>query len=61
MAKDVGEVAVVAVGPKMAAGRAVDQLSGDAHTVAGLAHAALEQELHAQLARRLLHVTALPL
>ena len=40
--EDVVEVAVVALGPDVAAGRAVDELRGDAHAVAGFAHAAFE-------------------
>jgi hypothetical protein len=39
--------------------RRVDQLAGDAHAVAGLAHAAFEHVTHPQLARYLLHVSRL--
>ena len=52
--EDVGELAVVALGPDVAVGRGVDQLDGDAHPVAGLAHAALDHVLDAELARHLL-------
>ncbi len=41
-AEDVVELAVVALGPKVAAGGRVDQLRVDAHLLAGLAHAALQ-------------------
>ena len=47
--EDVGELAVVAVGPEMPAGRRVDQLGGDAHPLAGAPHAALEHMADAQL------------
>ena len=39
----------------MSAGCRVDQLPGDAHPVAGLAHAAFEHVAHAELLRHLLH------
>ena len=51
--EDVGQVAVVAVGPDVVAGRAVDQLGGDPHPAAGLAHAAFEHVADAELARHL--------
>ena len=41
---------------RCAAGRRVDQLAGDAHPAAGLAHAAFEHVAHAQFAADLLHV-----
>ncbi len=60
--EDVGELAVVALGPDVAVGRGVDQLDGDAHPVAGLAHAALDHVLDAELARHLpARRTGLPL
>ena len=59
--KNVIERAVKAVSPDVSAGRRVDQLSGDAHPVAGFAHAAFEHVAHAQLARDLLHVNGLAL
>jgi len=37
--KDVVQVPVEALGPEVAVGRAVDELRGDAHAVARLAHA----------------------
>ena len=54
--EDVGQLAVVALGPQMAAARGVDELRGDAHAVAGLADAAFEHEAHAELAADLLHL-----
>ena len=54
--EDVLERAVEAIGPEMCAGRRVDELAGDAHPVAGLAHAAFEHVAHAELAADLLHV-----
>ena len=59
--EDVGETAVVALRPDMAAGRDVVELRGDAHAVAGLAHAALEHVADAELLGDLLHVDRLPL
>ena len=54
--EDVLELAVEPVGPEMRAGRGIDQLAGDAHPAAGLAHAALEHVAHAELAADLPHV-----
>ena len=45
----------------MRAGRGLDQLAGDAHPVAGLAHAAFEHVAHAELAADLLDVDGLAL
>ena len=59
--EDVLEVAVVALGPEVAVGLGVDQLHGDADALARLAHAALDDVLHAELARDLLHVDRLAL
>jgi hypothetical protein len=53
--ENVVERAVEAVGPDVRAGRCVDQLPGDAHPVAGFAHAAFEDEAHAKLLRHLFH------
>ncbi len=47
--EDVLELAVVALGPDVPVGLGVDQLHGDAHPVAGLAHAALDHVLDAEL------------
>ena len=54
--EDVVERAFEALRPEMRAGRGVDQLPGDAHPVAGLAHAAFQHVAHAKLAADLLHV-----
>ena len=59
--EDVAQVAVVALGPDVVAGGAIDQLRGDAHAAARLAHAALEHVLHLELARHLRHVDELAL
>ena len=59
--EDVVEVAVVALRPQVAAGRAVDQLRGDAHALAGLAHAALEHVADPELPRELPDVDVLAL
>ena len=45
----VGEVAVVALRPDVAAGGDVVELGGDAHALARLAQAALEEVAHAEL------------
>ena len=57
----VGEVAVVALGPEMAAGGDVVELRGDAHAVAALADAAFEHVAHAELVGDLLQVNGLAL
>ena len=54
--EDVVQVAVVALGPDVIAARAFDQLGGDAHALAGLAHAALEHMTDLELPRDLGHV-----
>jgi len=41
--------------PDVSAGCRVDQLPGDAHAVAGFAHAAFKHVAHAELLRHLLH------
>ena len=46
--KNVVERAIEAVGPDVSAGRRVDQLAGDAHPIAGFAHAAFEHVAHTQ-------------
>src|SRR6185437_16251755 len=52
----VGDAAVVALGPDMAAGGDVVELGGDAHAVAGLAHAAFDHVTDAEFLGDLLHV-----
>ena len=59
--ENVGEVAVVALGPDVVAGCGFDQLRGDADAVAGFAHAAFEHIAHAKLAANLLHIDGLAL
>jgi hypothetical protein len=54
--KNVGEVAVVTLGPDMLAGLRLDQLCSDAESVAGLAQAAFEHVTHAQFAPDLFHI-----
>ena len=48
--------AIEAVGPQMRAGFGVDQLRGDAHAVAALAHRTFEDIAHSEFAAHLLHV-----
>ena len=57
----VGEVAVVAFRPDVAAAGNVDELRGDAHTVAALAHAALDDVADAEFLGDLPHVHGLAL
>ena len=54
--EDVRQLAVETVRPEMRARRSIDELPGDAHPVARLAHAAFEHVAHAELAPDLLHV-----
>ena len=42
----------------MRAGRGLDQLRGDAHSIGGLAHATLQHIAHAELASDVLHIDA---
>ena len=57
--EDIGESAVVAFGPDVAAGRQVVELRGDAHAVARLAHAAFQDIGDAELRADLLHTDGL--
>ncbi len=59
--EDVLEVAVVALGPDVPVALGIDQLHRDAHAVAGAAHAALDDELHAELLGLLPYVHGLAL
>ena len=59
--EDVGQLAVETVGPKVRAGRRLDQLAGDAQPVIGPSHAALEHVAHAELAADLPDVDRAPL
>src|SRR6516165_11466567 len=54
--QDVLHIAVEAVGPEMRPVRGVDQLRGDAHATACLAHGAFEHIAHAEFAPDLLHI-----
>ena len=51
--EDVVELAVVGLRPQVRVGAGVDQLRGDPHRVAGLAHRAFEHVRHVQRARDL--------
>ena len=57
--EDVGQVAVITIGPKMAAVLAVDELPGDTHALAGFSHAAFQQELDPSSAAACCSFTAL--
>jgi hypothetical protein len=48
--KNILKPAVVFVGPDVMTRRRVDELSGDAHAIANLAHAAFEHIAHAEFA-----------
>ena len=52
--------AVEAVGPDMRSRRCVDELSGDAYAVRGLANAAFQHIAHAKLVTNLLHIDRPP-
>jgi hypothetical protein len=54
--EDVGEIAVVAVGPDMPASLDLDQLRGDADPVAGFAQTAFEHIANAQFAPDFFHI-----
>ena len=57
----VGEIAVVAFRPDVAAGRDIVELGRDAHAVAALAHAAFDDIADAKFFGDLLHVDGLAL
>ena len=59
--EDVFELAVVPLGPQLIAVRRVDELRGDAHARARLAHAALEHVPHLQALRDLADLDRLAL
>ena len=48
--EDIGQIAVVAVGPEMRAVGRVDELRRDPHAIAGAADRAFEHRAHAKLA-----------
>ena len=59
--EDVGQVAVVAVGPDVPAGYSVNQLPGDPDPLARLSDASLEQIFYPELGRHLLQLDRLSL
>src|ERR1700759_173340 len=48
--EDVGEVAIIAVGPDVNASLSMNELAGDAHPATCLAHAAFQHVAHAKVA-----------
>ena len=54
--EDLFQGTVEPLGPKMRAGRRIDQLRADAHTAAGFANGTFEDIAYAQLTADLLHV-----
>ena len=59
--EDVRQVAIITVGPDVVVRRGVDELGGDAHAVAALADAALQDVAHAKLASDAFDVDGLAL
>ena len=59
--ENIGELAVVSLGPQMIAERRVDELPGHANAVRRFAHASFENVAHAQLPGDLTHVDRLRL
>jgi hypothetical protein len=59
--EDVGEIAIVTLGPVVVAGLRLDQLRGHPDAVAGLAQAAFEHIAHTELEPDLLHIYRSPL
>jgi hypothetical protein len=59
--EDVGQIAVVALGPEIGPVHRVEELAGDAHAPARLAHAALQHVANTQLRADLRQVDGLPL
>src|SRR6202021_1207551 len=57
--KNVGQIAIIAVGPEVLAGRAVDQLGGDTHAASTLANAPLENVAPPEFAPDLAYVDSL--
>src|SRR5580698_462248 len=57
----VGEIAIVALSPDVAAGRSVVELRGNPHAVTHLAHAAFDHITDTELLGNLLHVDGLAL
>ena len=59
--EDVGEIAVVTIGPKVPAILAFDELRGDAHARANFADASFQDKSHPEILAHLLHVCRLAL
>ena len=59
--ENIGKLAVIAIGPDVPVGARIDELDGDAHPVAGLAHAAFDDILDAEPWATSWTFTALPL
>ena len=51
--KNIGQFAIVGLGPQMRVGRGMDQLHIDAHLAAGFLHTTLQNICYAQLLRDL--------
>src|SRR5262249_49080751 len=54
--ENIGQIAVIAVGPEMVASFGINQLRCDAHTVARAAHAAFEHVADTELGGNLCHI-----
>src|SRR5262245_64348108 len=59
--EDLGQRSLEAIGPEMRAGRGIDELSGNAQTVAPFANTAFEHIADSQLAADVLHIRCPPL
>src|SRR5215472_997017 len=57
--KDIVQISVVPICPGMTAGKRIDELSGDPHTIAKCANAAFQHELNAEFSPDALHVNVL--
>jgi hypothetical protein len=54
--ENVGEIAIVVLGPDVISGASINKLRRDAHPITGLAHAAFEHIAHAEFPSDLLHI-----
>src|SRR5689334_6356354 len=54
--KNIGEIAVVSLGPNVVAGQRLDQLGSDTESIARLAYAAFEDIAHTKIASDLFNV-----
>ena len=54
--ENVGQLAIMAIGPDMLAGGGVYELRCDAHAITALAHAPFEHITHAQFTTHLLYI-----